>query len=248
MTTSPASVEWRQGACRGHVSAGTVDVWRARLDLPAQTRARLHETLAPDERHRADRFCFERDRTRFIAGRGILRSVLSRYLRQRPEYVAFSYNSYAKPELAGASRDSGLRFNVSHSAEMLLIAVASGHQVGVDVERLRDGVLDLAERVFSPREVVALRALAPSGQIEAFFRCWTCKEAYVKGRGQGLSIPLHEFDVSFGSPPTLLQTRHDPPEAAQWSMYDVTPGHGFIGTLAVRAREVALRRWEWAPW
>ena len=165
-------------------------VWRASLNLPASQIERLGQTLSTDEWSRANRFAFQKDRDHFVAARGILRAILGHYLDEAPNRLRFSYNPFGRPALAG--EPEGLRFNVSHSHGRALIAVTGGRSVGVDVERIRPDVTyeQLARRFFSPREVAALLALPENLRRKAFFTCWTCKEAYVKARGEGLSIPL----------------------------------------------------------
>jgi 4'-phosphopantetheinyl transferase len=196
--------------------------WLIPTDVaPLRLRA-LEAILSPDEQERAARFHFERDRARFVVARGSLRRILGRYLGLPPDAFRFLYSSHGKPYLAGDGRAALLSFNVSHSGDWALCAVAGGRRVGVDVEIIRADLAGetIAERFFSPREVAALRSLAPGEQVAAFFRCWTRKEAFLKARGEGLSLPLDRFDVSLrpGEPPALLRTLDDPFEARRWSM------------------------------
>jgi 4'-phosphopantetheinyl transferase len=173
----------------------------------AMERARLGgfwAILSADERDRAARFRAERDRERFVIRRGTLRELLALYLDEAPERIRFCVNRFGKLSLPG----SRLRFNLSHSHGMALYAITEGREVGCDIERSdpRFAAEHIPERLFSAREASALRALPAVLQTEAFFRCWTRKEAYVKARGHGLSIPLDSFDVSLapGEPATLL--------------------------------------------
>src|SRR5262249_26367386 len=149
---------------------------------------RLREILADDERRRADRFHFEKDCRHFTAARGAMRILLAGYLAHRPEEVRFAYSNYGKPRLAAESK---LCFNLTHSQGLALLAVTRGREIGVDVERLREMERDgepLAERFFSPREAAVLRSLPTRLRREAFFHCWTRKEAYIKAHGMGLSL------------------------------------------------------------
>jgi len=156
------------------------------------------KSLVPDERQRAERFRFERDRRRFIVAHGVLRDILGRYLKCSPAQVSFSYNQYGKPALAQESEAIGLRFNMSHSHEVALYALTRAREVGVDVELLREDFasLEIAERFFSRSEVALLNSLAPELRTDGFFNCWTRKEAYIKALGEGLSHPLDRFAVS----------------------------------------------------
>lgn len=175
--------------------------------------------LSADERERAARFHFLKDREHFIAARGLLRLLLSRYLDLPPQQLSFSYSPYGKPALAGERDCTSLRFNVSHSHGVALYAFTLEREVGVDVEYIRQDVVgeSIAEHFFSAQEVTSLRALPAGVQPQAFFNCWTRKEAFIKARGEGLSFPLDQFDVSLvpGEATALISTRNDPQEAAR---------------------------------
>jgi 4'-phosphopantetheinyl transferase len=242
--------DWQPTAEVPALTAEVVHVWRISLEVVETTLARLRESLADDECRRADRFHFEKDRRHFTAGRGALRSLLAGYLRLRPEDVRFSYTSYGKPLLADEHRASGVRFNLAHSHGLALLAVTLGREVGVDLEHVRGNIEgeQLAERFFSPCEIADLFALPPELRREAFFRCWTRKEAYIKANGQGLSLPLDQFDVTLrpGEPAALVATRPDPDEGRRWSMRGLAPGEGFVGALAVEGHTWRLWCGHWS--
>jgi len=226
-----------------------VHVWRATLDqTPSQIQSYLHH-LAADEQARAERFHFERDREHFIVARGVLRAILGGYLKRAPERLSFCYSSHGKPALAGESGEDAIHFNVSHSHEIALFAVTRGREVGIDVERIRSNlaVEEIAGRFFSRQEVAMLRALPTEKQREAFFRGWTRKEAYLKARGEGLSLPLDQFDVSLapGEPAAILGTQPDSSEASRWSLQEVTPAPGYVAALAVEGQGWRLTCWQW---
>ena len=244
-----AAPPWRSPPEILVLARGEVHVWRANLD---QAPSRIQDfllTLAADERARAQRFYFERDRDHFIVARGVLRAILGRYSSRAPEGLSFTYGAHGKPALAGASGAEAIRFNVSHSGEVALYAVARGVEVGVDLERIRFDVsaAEIAERFFSRREVEMLRALPADAQRDGFFRCWTRKEAYIKARGEGLSLPLDQFDVSLapGEPAELIGTRPDPAEASRWSLEEIIPAPGYVGAVAAEARGWRLACWQW---
>ena len=231
------------------IDRNEVHVWRAALDrTPPQTQD-FHRHLAADERARAARLYFDRDRDRFIAGRGILRDILGRYLNRAPESLSFDYGPYGKPALAAEPGGISIRFNVSHSQGLGLYAVTRAGEVGVDLEQIRPklAIAEIAERFFSPREVATLRTLPAVEQRLAFFRCWTRKEAYIKARGAGLSTPLNEFDVSLApdEPAVLLDIRPDPSELLCWSLRDLDAGTGYAAALAMEGRGQPIRCWEW---
>jgi 4'-phosphopantetheinyl transferase len=226
-----------------------VHVWRAALDFSESRVEVLQRVLTEDERNRAGRFYFQKDRNRFIVARSTLRTILGKYLDANPEQIRFHYGQYGKPRLAEQLQKSGLLFNLSHSHNMALAAVTCHREIGVDLELIRSGLADeqIAERFFSPREVHALRALPKSMQDEAFFNCWTRKEAYIKARGEGLSVPLHMFDVSLlpDEPARLLSVRGEPNELLRWRLGELSPAAGFVGAVAVEGHDWRLRCWEW---
>jgi 4'-phosphopantetheinyl transferase len=209
----------------------------------------LEQTLSEDERERARRLRFERDRRRFVVARGTLRGLLARYTALDPAALRFQYGRRGKPALAAELNATGLRFNLSHSHELALYAVARGRELGIDVEQRRPDRAEagIAERFFSPRELEALRALPTERWTEAFFTCWTRKEAYIKAKGAGFGIALDQFDVTVapGQPAVLLATRQDPPDAARWSLHDLHPGDGYAGALAMEGDARILRYWQW---
>ena len=215
---------------------------------PSQRQCFLHN-LAADEQARAERFYFERDREHFIVARGVLRAILGGYLNRAPEELSFCYSAYGKPSLAGEFEGDAIRFSVSHSGGVALYAVTRGREAGIDIERIRSdlAVAEIAERFFSPREVAMLRTLPAEAQTQAFFCCWTRKEAYIKARGEGLSLPLDQFDVSLapGEPAAVLGTQRDPSEASRWSLQELTPAPGFVAALAVAGHGWRLTCWQW---
>jgi len=226
-----------------------VDVWRAQLELPSSQVQRLRGILTDDELDRANRFSFEIDRQRFIAARGTLRSILSPYITIYPSYLRFYYNQYGKPFLAPEFSSYLLDFNLSHSGSMALYAITRNRAIGVDVERVRSDFEyeEIAKRFFSVNEVAILHTIPIEKKLEAFYNCWTRKEAYLKAHGKGLSLPLDSFDVSFASrePPILLITKDEPQESSHWTLLDLKPGLGYVGALAVKGIRCSFRYWEW---
>jgi len=231
------------------LKSNDVHVWRASLDLPAWHVRDLQGMLAADELGRAMQFKFQKDRRRFVAGRGLLRVILGLYLDVEPRHLHFCYSNYGKPALAPLPGQEPLTFNISHSDGLALYAISRSRDIGVDVERIRFNVEyeRLAERFFSRQENTALRALPSELKLEAFLNCWTRKEAYIKARGEGLSFSLDEFDVSLvpGEPAKLLSARSDPQEARRWSLQEIEPGPGFVAALAVEGHDWQLKCWQW---
>jgi len=215
-----------------------VHVWRVALEAHEGVARQLEDSLAADEQLRADRFEFARDRRRFVVRRGALRVVLGWYLGTSPEQLQFECSRYGKPSLAAQAGVPPIRFNLAHSAELAVIAVTHGREVGVDVERLdtRFDSLEIAERFFSPREAAGLRGRSRSAQTRAFFHCWTRKEAYLKARGLGVTWPLDRVEVS-ASPghAALLSVFDDPAELSRWSVQDLNPEPGYVGALVAES-------------
>jgi len=224
---------------------GEVHVWRVDLDQPDDVVAGLRRVLSDDEAARAERFVFERHRRRFTVGRGALRRVLGGYLGSAPEAVRFEYGERGKPRLA----ERGVEFNLSHSAEMALLAVTAGVEVGVDVEAVRriEDALRISERFFSATERAVLAECPAAERGAAFFRCWTRKEAYVKAVGDGIALGLDRFDVSLddGEGARFLALEGDARRAAEWSLTHIDPGAGYVGALALPARPRTVRGFDW---
>jgi 4'-phosphopantetheinyl transferase len=215
-----------------------VHLWQIELATVAPAEQRWKQILSEDERSRAARFHFSQDRQYFTATRALLRMILGSYLDSNPSELVFQYSEKEKPSLHPCSSGEQWEFNVSHSGSIAMLAFSRGRTLGVDVEQLRDNFDHeaIARRFFSEEEQRQLAALSPSEQYHAFFRCWTRKEAYIKAQGIGLSLPLHQFDVSLkpGDVNALLATRPDHSEAARWSLREVPAGDGYVAALCVR--------------
>ncbi|MFZ0733006.1 MAG: 4'-phosphopantetheinyl transferase superfamily protein [Candidatus Sulfotelmatobacter sp.] len=212
----------------------TAHVWKRNLHGSDAEVAACHALLSNEEREKASRYRVERPRTDYILTRGTLRSLLSKYLRITPQDISFRYTQYGKPFLAN---ECDLAFNVSHCEGLALLAFTRKRDIGVDVEKFRPqtDAWKLAERFFSLREREALRPLSGDELHTAFFRCWTRKEAYIKAKGEGLSLPLHQFDVSIEPDPedALIATRPDPAEASRWMLRNLQTNPGYAAALAI---------------
>lgn len=207
------------------------------LDVGAEALEGARATLAVDEVRRAERFLRDEDRRRFVAARALLRRTLGSALGIAPERVAFVYGAHGKPALAPSQAESGIRFNLSHSAGRAFVAWTSGREIGTDLEAIRPVRFGekIARRFFSgdEREIV-LRA--PDATWDAtFFRCWTRKEAFIKAVGDGLSYPLRSFSVPMGEAPSQAPIRvHDDAEASRrWSLSTIDAGPGFLAAFVV---------------
>jgi 4'-phosphopantetheinyl transferase len=231
------------------LSQGEVHVWRVPLDWSPARLRKFRAVLSADELQKADRFHFALDRMRHLIGRGVLRTILAHCTKVSAERLCFEYSPSGKPHLMSVSTEAPPQFNVTHSGEFILIALTIGRSVGVDVERLRTDieVERIAASFFSPHERLALRSVPTHLRFDAFFDCWTRKEAYIKAVGHGLSLPLDQFDVSCvpGQEPALLATRPDPDEARRWSIQAVDVGPDYRAAVAVEGAGWQLKTWDW---
>lgn len=223
-----------------------VHIWAASLDRTPGESERLRALLSEDELERAARFKFDMLARRFIAGRGILRSLIGAYIQMAPADLRFRYDA-GKPSLA-TQPPAPLHFNLAHADDLAIYAVTRSSPVGIDVERVAPlpDATDIAANYFAPGEI---RRLATAHDTaESFYRCWTRKEAFVKALGDGLAYDLDRFEVTLaaGDPARLLSVEDDAAEAAAWSLQHLDPAEGFVGALAVRGplADIVCRTWE----
>lgn len=230
---------------------GELHIWHILFSNLVDCVDTAYETLSEDERQRANRFRFQKDRVQSILSRGALRQLLGLYLHLNPHDIVFKYGPSSKPELAHPtpSNLTPFRFNVSHSGDMALIAVANLPAVGVDVEAIRAdfATAEVAARFFSPTEVENFQSLPEQDRAGAFFNCWTRKEAYIKAVGDGLSIPLDSFDVEFrpGKQTQLLKIRGGLERACDWWMSSLNPGNGYAAAVVTRGKPASLVSYEY---
>jgi 4'-phosphopantetheinyl transferase len=227
-----------------------VHIWRASLIKPESTFEKLMCTLSNDERARANRFRFEKHRRRFVIARGALRDILRRYLDVDAGTILFEYARHGKPALSEKQNPGEIRFNLSHAEELAVCAITTGRAVGIDVEYIPRSLSDadkIAKRFFSKQESDAFLKLPEAQKREAFFNCWTRKEAFIKAIGEGLTHPLHQFEVAFlpGETPALLDTRPDPREAEKWMLSSFIPAENYIGAVVVEGKKLDFAYWQW---
>lgn len=219
-----------------------VHLWHASLDDRLAESLRL--VLSKDEIVRADRFHFTRDRNHYTVARGILRKLLASYLNVDACSLQFLYAEKGKPFLKN-EEGRRIHFNLAHSHGMAVYAFSVARELGVDLEFVREDLADekIAERFFSPVEVSVLRKVPAEFRKQAFFNCWTRKEAYIKARGEGLSMPLDEFDVTLapGEPAALLTNHKDEGEVLRWSMQSVPVKPGYVAALVVEGHDWRLK-------
>ena len=227
------------------LSAGEAHVWLARLNI--EDFSSYASMLAPEETERANRFRFLDGKKHYTVTRGLLRFLLGNYLKVDPAALRFVYSRYGKPALESPS--STIRFNVSHSHGLGLLAFQLQGDIGVDVEQFRPAFAtqEIADRFFATEESAALRELSDDQRPEAFFRCWTLKEAVIKAHGMGFSLPLSRFVVSITpTNPRLLKTDYDPAATERWELSYLPVPEGFFGSVATEGKQMRLRLFELA--
>lgn len=226
-----------------------IHVWSAFLDADDAKIPGYASLLSPDEAERASRFHFEKDRNHFIVCRGLLRILLGSYSRQEPADIQFRYNEFGKPSMIAPDKTASTLFNLSHSRGKALLAFSKNIPLGIDLEGMR-GNLDfasMAKRFFSPAEISAFFSLPEEFWQEAFFNCWTRKEAFLKAKEKGLSLGLDQFDVSLrpGEPARLLRTAYEESDARLWSLHDLNAGPGYKAALAAKSKKPDISYHHW---
>lgn len=231
------------------LSHNDVHVWFACLNVPAHHLEQLAQSLSTDEQNRALHFYYEHHRKRFTVGRGLLRAILGRYLDIEPSRLQFCYGPRGKPALGKTFGGSMIRFNMAHSQEFAIYAVSYRREVGIDLECVRPmpDAEQITGRFFSAYEDELFRAISASQKLEAFFNCWTRKEAYLKAIGDGLAKPLDRFSVSFipGEPARLLNCQGAPQETNRWSFQALIPASECIAAVCVEGQDWHLACWQW---
>jgi len=244
----PASSTWNPPPAGLVLQPGEVHVWRVFLDNYASHLPVLRASLSEDERTRAARFHFEHHQVHFTVGRGLLRSILARYLGQEPARLRFEYGCNGKPSLAVPLGRQSLQFNLSHSHGVALFALAFGQELGVDLEQVRPirDAEQIAKSYYTPREHALLRELSGPRKEEAFFKCWTCKEAYLKATGTGISESLDKVEVSLapGEPARVLSIAGDAKAASAWQLEELNPAPGFVGAVAWQGPPLPMALWQ----
>jgi len=244
------NVQWERPPANMFLSHDDVHVWRASLDQPVLRVQWLARTLDADERLRAQRFYFEQDRIHFTVARGLLRTILGYYLGIEPGRLRFSYGAQGKPSLEEMPEGERIRFNLARSRGLSLYAFTLDREIGVDLEHIRliTETEQSAHGFFSDQEKAAFQGLVEHQKQRAFFRYWTCKEAYLKASGEGLELPLDQIDVllASGKPARLLSINGDIQEASRWSLEELKLVSGFAAALVVERDSYHLSCWQWS--
>jgi 4'-phosphopantetheinyl transferase len=228
---------------------GDVHIWFAALDYGEAIVERLGGGICAEERQRAMRFRFKRDRQRFIVARAVLREILGLYLGVEPQELSFRYGQFGKPALAGGLDHSQVRFNVTHSGGSALYAVVKGREVGIDLELLQPltDMWRMAQDCFSASENAFLEVQPEQKKLRAFFDGWTRKEAFLKATGYGLSLSPKVVEVSLlpGTGPRKLEVRGDLGERRKWTLVSLAPHSSYSAALVVEGRDPHVMCGEW---
>ena len=229
-----ALIEWPVAPPDLSIEHGAVHVWAWDFKCSEEELHRYMTLLSPEEQSRSRRFIFEKDSIRYAVSHAVLRILMGRYLGLQPVLVRFTEDRFGKPRLAPELATCKLRFNLSHTNRVALLAIASDLEVGVDLEELGPIEVEIAEQYFSEREQADLRNLTEAEWLEGFYNCWTRKEAILKAEGIGLNMRLDAFDVTLqpGNPVALLGFRASAGLTQHWHLEGLWPGLGFVGALA----------------
>lgn len=223
-----------------------IHVWKAKLSISLEQRALFWSFLSEDEQIKAKRFYFEKDRFSYIAGRGILRTLIGAYTKTEAGEIAFSYTKFGKPSL---SNNDSLHFNVSHSGSLALFAFTQKSMIGVDIEKMNPSIdfETITRRFFSKNEAKTVLNLPTQNRADAFYKCWTRKEAFIKGHGHGLSLPLDQFEVSIldENPVALKKVNWSPSIVKEWRLYSFEPCEKYRAALIINGKMKHLSFLDW---
>jgi 4'-phosphopantetheinyl transferase len=241
----PLPAAWKTASPQLVPGKNEVHLWLAAVPDCIGQLPKLEKLLTPEERERACRFVFVRDRERYTVARGVLRDLLARYLGSQE--FTIGANAHGKPRLESPGSD--LEFNVSHSRDLALFGFTRGTAIGVDVEWIRPdfATAEIARRFFAKDEASALEALPESERVRGFFDCWSRKEAYIKARGVGLSLGLSTFAVTLspGEPVALVRVDTDPEAPKRWTLLNLEAGSDYCAAAAFEARDFTIEQYRW---
>ena len=244
-----SKIIWLFPPSKLRLSINDMHVWRVSLDQTDRRVQQLQQILSDDERRRAERFHFDRDRRRYIVRRGMLRLIIGDYIDREPRRLQFYAGHRGKPYLKHSLGNVTLQFNLAHSKEIALYAFTSRQEIGIDVEYVRDmpDAEKIAQATYSPLENKMLQSLPEYQRQEAFFNCWVRKEAYIKAIGNGLYHGMDRFDVSLapGEPARLVSVEGNAKQAFDWFMKSLAPADGYVAALAVKGSDFRLSYWQY---
>ena len=224
-----------------------VHLWVIPLDIDPQEREKLVTLLSPEEKKRAEKFYFDRDRNRYIVARARLRTLLGQYLSVQPQRLIFGYNVFGKPFLVSPVFRETVQFNLSHSHDWGLIGITTAGPIGVDIEKIKSSIEadTIGKRFFAKGEVEVLSAAPSSKKLDIFFSCWTRKEAFIKAIGKGLTFSLQDFEINPRPEEKYPKLQFLKPSAEGenlWKLFAFEPVDGFKAAVAVRSQKAPVFR------
>lgn len=225
-----------------------IHVWCASLSASPEELSGYLSLLSQDEVLRADRFYFEKDHDHFIVGRGLLRTILGSYLNQEPAQIEFVYGQFGKPAIRSGRGDKVLEFNLSHSKDLVLYILTWQRRIGVDLEYMAPmaDMDNFAEQFFTPRETALINLLSGDQKADAFFKTWTCKEAFLKANGSGLTMPINQVEISLETNEVvkLNSIGSDKEHTTHWRLEILNHFPGYRAALAVEGLDGQVLVWQ----
>lgn len=216
-------------------------VWSASLTGSREELSHYSSLLSADEKTRAEKFYFERDQRRYIFGRGILRTLIANYLKINASKIAFIYGAYGKPALEKAYQNKILQFNLAHSNDWALYIFGWDRPLGIDLEHIRplQDADDFAKQFFSQEESSWISSVSIDQKWNAFYKLWTCKEAFLKANGSGLTVPLNEAEIFIkdDNSAKLTSFGRNLEEAAKWRLEIFNPTDNYQAAIAVEGNQ-----------
>lgn len=220
-----------------HLDCNEIHAWHLNIKDHLDRLETYKGLLDKEEKEKAHRFRFDKDYNCSIIARGVLRILLGDYLQRPPAKITFAYGASGKPEIDG---DTTIKFNISHARDAIVFGFVHNDAIGVDIEFMDEKIdtMQIAKHFFSKEEIAALHAQPENKRVEAFYNCWTRKEAFIKAVGEGLSFPLDQFVVSLkpAIKAQLLETKWDQEEKKKWMLESFTPEKKYVSALALRGK------------
>lgn len=241
-------MQWQSYKNFSELSNDQIHIWRMHLKQNSHQIFELAKLLNSKEQDRAERFKVEKARNNFIVARSALRLLLAKYLHTEPKEIIFEQNSYGKPLL----KLNPIKFNISHSNDYALFIFAKNYHVGIDVECVRANFdfMTIAQKFFSPLEVIALLNIPQEQQLRAFFNCWSRKEAFIKGIGMGIFFALDKFTVEVCNKTSgklklsIAEEKLPELQAINWSLEALNPGNDHVGAFAVSGQNYEINYYD----
>jgi len=218
-----------------------VHIWQARIDVSSGYPKDIKDVLSADERERAISFKLQNDQIHFIIRHYLLRIILSKYCDYLADEITFRYDTHKKPAF-NMPEYRKIKFNMSFSHDLMLVAINKHNDIGIDIEKVHDinDLESVAVNNFSSKEFKYLNS--SSEKINTFFKIWTRKEAFIKATGKGMYYPLKSFCVSMdksGNHENLIIFNH-PIKSKHWRIAEIKASDGFIASIAVKTNKFQI--------